>query len=146
MNAPHFASILDEAPTEVTRPKPLPEGTYLCVVGQGEYGKSSQKKTDQIKFPLRPIAAMDDVDPDALAEVDGLEGKNLSITLYITDNAKFMLDAFHENCGLDLTEAASRRMRNEEVVNCQVLAAVTHRMSEDGSQAFAEVRRTARAE
>jgi len=41
----NFASILDEAPTEINRPKPLPEGTYLCVVGQPEEGKSSKKGT-----------------------------------------------------------------------------------------------------
>jgi hypothetical protein len=143
---PHFASILDEAPTEVVRPKPLPEGTYLCVVGQPEAGKSSQKKTPFVKFPLRPVAALDDVDDAALSEVDGLEGKNLSITFYITPDAIFMLDQFHEHCGINLSDPASRSIRNQEVVNSQVLAVVTHRMSEDNTQAFAEVRRTAVAE
>lgn len=146
MNAPHFASILDEAPTEVVRPKPLPEGTYLCVVGQPSDGVSSQKKTPFVKFPLRPIAALDDVDNDMLTEVGGIEGKSLSTTFYITPDAIFMLDQFHENCGIDLSDAASRSVRNQEVVNAQVLAVVTHRMSEDNTQAFAEVRRTAVAE
>ena len=143
---PHFASILDESPTEVNAPPPLPEGTYLCVVGQGEEGVSSKKKTPLIKFPLRPIAALDDVDEELLQEVGGLEGKSLSITHYLTPDAVFMLDQFHEHCGIDLTDAASRRMRNQEVVNSQVLAVVTHRMSEDNKRAFAEVKRTALAD
>ena len=144
--APHFASILDEAPTEINRPKPLPEGTYLCVVGQPEEGKSSKKGTPFIKFPLKPIAAMDDVDEAALVEVGGIESKNLSTTYYITPDAVFMLDQFHSHCGIDLGEEVSRRVRNSEVVNTQVLAVVKHRMSEDNTQSFAEVRQTGLAE
>lgn len=143
---PHFASILDEAPTEVTRPLPLPAGTYLCVVGQPEEGKSSKKGTPFVKFPLRPMAALDDVDTDALEEVGGLEGKNLATTFYLSPDSVFFLDDFHQNCGIDLSDPASRRARNAEVVNSQVLAVVTHRMSDDNTQAFAEVKRTARAD
>lgn len=143
---PYFASILDEAPTEVTRPKPLPPGTYLCVVGHGEEGKSSKKGTPQIKFNLKPLAALEDVDEEDLEAIGGLEGKNLSITYYTTPDAIFMLDDFHQNCGIDLSDPASRRVRNAEVVNSQVLAVVTHRMSDDNTQAFAEVKRTAKAD
>lgn len=146
MTAPLFASILDEAPTEVTFPPPLPVGTYLCIVGQPEDVTSSQKKTPGIKFPLRPIAALEDVDDEALQELGGLEGKNLSTTFWITEESKSFLDEFHQNCGLDLSDPMSRRMRNQEVVNQQVLAVVTHRMNEDNTRAFAEVKRTARAD
>jgi hypothetical protein len=145
-NAPNFTSILDEQPTEVNRPKPLPEGTYVCIVGQPEEGQSSQKKTPFVKFPLRPISVLEDVDPAALEEVGGLDSKNLSTTYYLTPDSIFRLDEFHEHCGLDLTDAASRRARNAEVVNSQVLAVVKHRMSQDNTQSFAEVNRTAPAE
>ena len=41
---PNFASILDEAPSEVDRPKPLPAGTYTCIVaGTPIYDKSSKR-------------------------------------------------------------------------------------------------------
>ena len=146
MSNVHFASILDEAPTEVNRPKPLPEGTYLCVVGQPEDGKSSKKGTPFVKFPLKPISALDDVDSEALEEVGGLEAKNLSTTFYITADAVYRLDEFHEHCGIDLDDPISRRVRNSEVVNSQVLAVVKHRMSDDNTQTFAEVSRTASAE
>lgn len=145
-NAPNFTSILDEQPTEVNRPKPLPEGTYVCIVGQPEEGQSSQKKTPFVKFALRPISTLEDVDADALAEVGGLDGKNLSVTYYLTPDSIFRLDEFHEHCGLDLSDAASRRARNAEVVNGQVLAQVKHRMSQDNTQAYAEVNRTAPVE
>ena len=56
MSSPNFATILDEAPTEVNRPKPLPSGTYLCTVTGWETGKSSQKQTPFVQFNLRPMA------------------------------------------------------------------------------------------
>ena len=147
MSNVHFASILDEAPTEVNRPKPLPEGTYLCVVGQPEDGKSAKKGTPFVKFPLKPISALDDVDSEALEEAGGLESKNLSTTFYITADAVYRLDEFHQHCGIDLDEPISRRVRNSEVVNSQVLAVVKHRISDDKTPTtFAEVSRTASAD
>lgn len=146
MSQPQFSSILDDAPTEVVFPPPLPVGTYLCVVGQPEATPKSKAGNDGIKFPLKPIAAMEDVDEEALAEVGGFDGKNLSTTFWVTPDSITFLDQFHENCGLDLSDKMSRKMRNQEVVNSQILASVTHRMSEDNQRAFAEVKRTARAE
>lgn len=148
MTSPNFASILSESPTEVDRPKPLPPGTYLCVVGVSEVGQSSKKKTDFLKFPLKPLAAMADVDEAALEEVGGLEGRNLSITFYVTPDAIFMLDDFHVNCGCDIaSDGLDRAQRNDEVVNSQVLAVVTHRIDDqDPERVYAEVRRTAKAD
>jgi hypothetical protein len=143
---PHFASILDEAPTEVVFPPPLPVGTYLCTVGQHAETPKSKAGNTGIKFPLRPIAAMEDVDEEALNEIGGLEGKSLSITFWLTPDSITFLDQFHRDCGIDLSEPVSRRVRNQEVVNSQVLAVVTHRMSDDNTREFAEVKRTARVE
>jgi hypothetical protein len=149
MTSPNFASILSEAPTEIDRPKPLPIGTYLCVVGPHEVGQSSKKKTDFLKFPLKPLAPMADVNEADLEEMGGLEGRNLSITFYITPDAVFMLDDFHSNCGCDIaTDGLNRADRNEEVVNSQVLAVVEHEPSQDPNdeRVFVRVRRTARAD
>lgn len=146
-DAPNFASILDEAPTEIVRPKPLPVGTYVCVVqGQPVYDKSSKKNTPFVKFTLRPIAAEDDVDIEDLESMGGFDGKTIQATYYLTDDAAFRLDEFHSHCGIDITAPASRRTRNEEVMNCQVRAVIKHRMAEDGSQIFAELARTAAAD
>jgi hypothetical protein len=150
-SAPNFASILDEAPGEVRRAPPAPAGTYHCKVGQWEPGQSSKKKTPFIKFALRPLMALEDVDAEQLEEAGGIEGRNLSVTFYITEDAVAMLDEFHQNCGLDLktleAQGVSRRARNDMVMNADVLAVVTHRVDEqDPSRVFAEVRRTARAD
>lgn len=144
---PNFSSILDEQPTEVDRPKPLPAGTYLCVVaGAPEYGKSSKKGTDFAQFTLKPMSAEDDVDEDELDEAGGLENKTLRTTFYLTEDAVYRLDEFHEHCGIDISKPQSRKTRNDEVINAHVRAVVKHRSSEDGSRIFAEVARTLSAD
>src|SRR5215471_6233271 len=67
--ATNFADILDIPSTDVSRPKPLPQGTYLCMV-KGNYreDKSTKKGTEFSEYTLQILQAMDDVDEDALAE------------------------------------------------------------------------------
>lgn len=146
-DAPNFASILDEAPTEINRPKPLPVGTYLCVVqGQPVYDKSNKKGTPFVEFTLRPISAEEDVDADDLAEMGGIGDKTIKATFYLIDGAAFRLDEFHQHCGIDINEPASRRSRNEAIVNAQVRAVIKHEMSQDATQSFARLARTAVAD
>lgn len=142
MNAPNFASILDEAPTEVERPKPLPVGTYTWLVGPWITGKSSKKGTPFVEFTLRCLAAGEDVDTDELETMGGCDGKTQRLTFYTTEDAIYRLDEFHEHCGLDLTDAMSRRQRNDEVVNAQVLGYIGHRQAEGADTIFAEIKRT----
>lgn len=147
MTQPNYASILDESPTEIERPKPLPVGTYLCVVqGQPRYDKSSKKQTDFVEFTLRPIAAEEDVDEEALAEMGGFDNKTIRATYYLTEDAVYRLDEFHQHCGIDPEDGESRRNRNEAIVNAQVRAVVKHRNSQDSSTVFAELARTATAD
>ena len=148
---PNFSSLLDDIATEVNRPKPLPVGTYTCVVGRWEKGESSKKKTPFVKFPLRVIAALGDVDPQELEAMGGYEGRNLSVTFYTTEDAIYRLDEFHVHCGIDIAEnELSRKALNDEVLNAQVGVVVSHRYPEvpEGQEPdpdavpFAEVRRT----
>lgn len=141
-DTPNFQSILDEAPTEVLVPPPMPVGTYLCIVSGYEYGESNQKKTPFVQFQLRPVAASEDVDEEELAEIGGLDGKTLRTTYYLTEDAAYRLDEFHEHCGVNLSEAAKRSSRNDMVINAEVMAVVKHGQSKDGSRTFAEVART----
>ena len=139
---PNFSSILDESPSEVSRPKPLPTGTYVFVVGQPTYDKSSQKGTPYVQFHLRAIAAESDVDEDELIEMGGFEGKTVRATFYTTEDAIYRLDEFHENCGIDLNDEVSRRQRNDQVVNAQVRGVIKHTTSKDGTTMYAELVRT----
>ena len=140
----NFSSILDEAPTEVIRPQPLPVGTYLCrVTGQPRYDKSKEKGTQYVEFTLVPIDIGADVAEDDVADAGGLDGKTFRHTLWLTPDAIFMLDQFHVDCGLELDEGISRRIRNDECINQEVLAVIKHTASPDGTRTYTNVTRTA---
>ena len=134
-----FSSILDEAPTEVIRPKPLPVGTYRFRVGGYEQIKSDKKGTPGVKFELTPIDYAEDVDQDALEEAGGLDGKSTTYTFWLTEASAFMLDEFHTNCGIDLRKKSTRRLRNDAVFNSEILGVVKHTMSDDGSRTYANI-------
>lgn len=140
--APNFASILDESPTEVSAPQPAPQGTYVFVVGNPRYDKSTKKGTDFVEFPVRAVAAESDVDEAELEEAGGLDGINLRATFYLTEDAVYRLDEFHSHCGIDLEDGTSRRSRNDAVVNAEVRGFVKHEPSQDGTRIFARFNRS----
>ena len=143
MSTPNFASILDESPTEVAAPQPMPQGTYVCVIQSLLYDKTTKKGTDYVEFTLRPVAAESDVDEDELAETGGLDGKTIRATFYLTEDAIYRLDEFHTHCGLDIeNDGLSRRARNDECINSEVRAFVKHETSQDGSRIFARFNRS----
>lgn len=143
MATPNFSSILDESPTEVAAPQPMPQGTYVCVVQGVTYDKTTKKGTDYAEFTLRPIAAEADVDEEELEATGGLDGKTLRATFYLTEDAIYRLDEFHTHCGLDIqNDGLSRRARNDEVINSEVRAFVKHETSQDGTRIFARFNRS----
>lgn len=146
-NPTNFGSILDRAPTEIDRPKPLPVGSYVCLVkGLPTYGESSKKKTPFVQFLLQPIAAGEDVDQEDLTAMGGFANKTIKATYYTTEDAIYRLDEFHVHCGLELDPKVSRRERNEQVAGAQVVGNIKHRASEDGASVYAELGSTAAVE
>ena len=145
--SPNFGSILDAAPSEVERPKPLPAGSYTCVIkGLPRYDKSSKKGTPFVEFTLQPIEAGEDVDEDDLKAMGGFTNKTIRATYYLTEDAAYRLDEFHEHCGIELDDTTSRRERNEQTPGKQVLAYVKHTASNDGASIYAELAKTAAVE
>lgn len=150
-----FESILDTPADAVERPKPLPAGTYAVVVrGMPEHGVSSQKKTPFVRFTYALIAAGDDVDPDELATLltdkDGTQqpigSKTIKDTYYTTHDSLFRLTDALENMGLDTNSDKTIRQLLDDTPNAELNILVGHRASEDGTQVFAEVKRTIKAE
>lgn len=147
-----FGSILDKPSAAVERPKPLPTGTYQCVVdGQPRMDKSSKKGTEFVEFSLKPMAALDDVDEDdlnaALTSGDGsvkpLADKRIRATFYITEDALWRLKNFLVN-DLQITEGKKKlRQMVGEAQNREVLAMVKHVPSDDGTGIFAQLAKTA---
>ncbi len=142
-----FEDILNRPAEDIAPPAVLPVGTYSTIlVGLPERGKSSKKQTDFFKFKHKVVAALDDVDTDALAEVDGgASGKEVDNTFYITENSAFMLKKFLEDCGIDLT-GKSLIAGIDETPNREVLIHIKHEASEDGQRVFAKVGYTAPVE
>lgn len=145
MAAPNFGALLDKAPSEVERPKPLPEGQYLWVIqGLPEFGKSSKKQTEFAAFTLKCLQAGPDVDPDQLAEMGGIADKTTKATFYITEGSLYRLKDFLEYCGIE--KGPSLRAMIEEAQNCQVVGYIRHEPSNDGESVFARCDKFASAE
>ena len=149
MAKPNLSSILDRPSEDAERPKPFPQGSYVCVVQSWEEGASTKKLTPFIRFILKPVDPGEDVDADELEEVGGLGTRTIPTTYYLTDNSEYRLREFLDHCGVPTKEGKnklSHRERAEMAVNHQVGAFIKHRYntSEDGEVAFtvAEVSRT----
>lgn len=159
MNAatnPNFGSILDKAPSEVERPKPLPVGTYFTtLVGLPRFDKSTKKQTEYVEFMHKIISAEADVDEDDLATYltspDGTKKKLSDVTMkntyYLTENAAWRVKDFLRNCGFDVdTDDRTMREMVEDTAGKQVGVYVTHTPSQDGQSVFANIDKTVAVE
>lgn len=151
--APNISAILDRRPSEIEKPKPIPQGTYYTViVGMPRYDKSSKKQTDFVEFQHKIVQAGDDVDQDALAEAltNAASGETRSLqdivmknTYYLTDSAAWRVKDFLHDCGFDIDDdSLSLREMVEQTAGRQVGVFVKHRPSQDGQSVFAEIDHT----
>src|ERR1700734_3821716 len=71
----NISDILNRPAEDVEAPKPLPPGSYNCIVkGLPEQGESSKKKTPFLKFALQITSPREDVDEEALTEYGDVVG------------------------------------------------------------------------
>jgi len=141
-----FSSILDQQVEAAERPKPLPIGSYICTVaGLPRYDKSTQQQTEYAEFTLQPLEAGDDVDKDELEAMGGLENRTLRVTYWLTEDAKWRLRKFIEDCGVEII-GKSFAEAIEELPGQQVVAFVTHGAAKDGSAFYANVKSTAKVQ
>lgn len=144
--AQSFSSILDRAPSEIEKPKPLPVGSYTTqLVGQPRIDKSTKKQTEYREFTHKLISAGEDVDEDELKTY--LNGKKLSEvqiknTYYITEGAVWRLKEFLEHCGIDLDEVESLNEGLDKTPGVQVGIFINHEPSQDGTSVFARIGKT----
>ena len=153
--APNFAPILDRSPTEVEKPKPLPQGSYVTILkGMPKYDKSTKKQTEYVEFTHQIVSAGGDVDEDALTEaqtapdgsVRALQDVTIRNTYYLTENSLWRLKQFLADCGFDVEEeGGSFRQMIEETPGVSVGIYVKHEPSSDGQSVFATVSGTFQA-
>ena len=141
-----FSSILDRPSGDNKRPPPLATGTYVWTVkGLPRLDKSSQKQTDFVEFTVAPMAALDDVDQEALAACGGVGGKEGKLTFYLTEKSAYRLTEFMvDDLKIDSEDGKkSSRAMLDETPNCQFLGHVKHTPSKDGKGVFWEIDITA---
>jgi|SRR5215831_6855631 len=139
-----FSSILDQQVEDAERPKPIPTGSYICLVaGLPRYDKSTQQQTEYAEFTLQPLEPYKDVDTEELEKMGGLENRTLRYTLWLTEDSKYRLRKFIEDCGITI-KGKSFAEAIEELPGQQVIANVVHGAAKDGSAFYANVKSTAK--
>ena len=144
-----FEDILNRPSDEIQPPPLLPPGPYhTIVVGAPESVISSQKKTPGLKFTHKIVAPLEGVDEEALGQIEGgIVGKEISNTLWITENSAFMLKDFLTHCGIELS-GRSMGAALDDVPNSEVVIFIKHDQTGEGESARlrATVARTAPVE
>jgi hypothetical protein len=156
---PNFTDILDTPSTEIARPKPLPQGTYLWMVkGLPRLDKSTRKGTEFSEYTLQCLEASDDVDEDALkasltkasGEVIPLRDRTIRATFYHTEDALYRLKKFLTDLAIDEEDddGKPRKIREmmQDVPGRQVWGHVKHTPSDDGEMIFANIDKTAKVD
>lgn len=140
-----LADILSKQSSAVERPKPLPVGSYICIVtGLPRQDKSTKKGTDYFEWVLKFQSAGDDVDEEALTAALGdknLSERTIKVTYYLTEDALWRLIQFLDHCDAgdeDMTVA----QRVNETPNCQVGIYLKHVPSDDGETMYANIGKT----
>lgn len=148
MATPNFQSILDTPAESIEKPKPLPQGSYLCTVkGLPRFDKSTKKQTPFVEFTLQLNHAGEDVDQEELAAMGGIANKTLKATFYYKEeepDSLWRAMEFLEHCGVE--KSGSPRTMIDSSPNSEVVAYVKHEPSTDGTSVFAVVGKTAPAE
>lgn len=145
----NISDILNRPAEDVEAPKPLPPGSYNCIVkGLPEQGESSKKKTPYLRFSYQITAIRDDVDADAIAEYEaadkngvstGIVGKIVTSDYYLTNDALFMLTDMLTALGIDFEGGKSVSAAIDESPNSECVVFIKHEPSTDGRRFFARV-------
>lgn len=156
---PTFESVLDTPSSEISRPRPLPQGTYVCMVkGLPRIDKSTKKGTEFSEFTLQVMESCDDVDPDELklslskasGDIIPLRERSLRVTMWHTEDALWRLKKFLDDLMIpdedDAGEPRTIRDRMQDVPGKMVYAHVKHSPSDDGETMYANVDKTAKYE
>ena len=140
MTNPNFQSILQKPIEEIKAPSPMPIGSYLCRVTKFEFGESRDKKTPFVMYTLVPYQAEEDVDRALLEAIEGLEGKELRLTFYITEDAAFRLREFLEN---DVEVAGTNLEAMIPQASGQPVGVyVGQRVDKDTGKVYSEIKKT----
>ncbi len=127
-----FNALLSKPADSFERPKGLPDGEYLALIGKREFGDKNKNKTPYVRFTFQFQEALPSVDAEALAL--SLGDKSL--------NEKTMTKDFFLTAGRVLGRA--RRRRRGHPGGRADRAGLGHRPHRDRHDRFADQQREAR--
>ena len=126
-----FTQLLDVKAEDVKRPPPKPVGTYILRIAKApETTESRDKGTPGLQYTFNYVEALEDVDPELLAEVDLTKG-TLRDTFWLTEEAQYRLKEFFEKMGLDI-EGKTFAELVPDSVNMEIKAHVTQNPGRGG--------------
>ena len=138
-----FEALLNTSIDDVEKPKPLPVGHYKAVVKSFEFGKAdNERQTPRCRFMIQPIEPQEDVDIDALQQVNKWSEKPLRLDQWITEDAMWRFKQFLER---DCRLPTNGRSFNEvvpESVNQLIIIEITHTISRGSGDAVAIINST----
>lgn len=150
----NISDILNRPAEDVEAPKPLPVGSYNCIVkGLPEQGESSLKKTPFLKFSFQIVSPREDVEEADIEEFETnktgektpIVGRIVTSDYYLTNEALFMLTDMLESLGIDFSDGKSVSAAIDESPNTECVVFIKHEPSKDGKRFFARVGRVAKA-
>jgi hypothetical protein len=148
----NFADILEKTPADANKVL-LPKGCYLCHVDAYVYAKFGEDDTPCIDFILKPLEAVE-VDPeqfDQALEIIEIATVEIRHRLFVTEfgcqecsqkSPRKLIQFLDRDLGISVGVFA------EAIANAvgkQVIVTIGHKTSQDGSQIFLVVRKTAKA-
>jgi hypothetical protein len=140
-----FNSALDTRAGDIEKPPVLPQGNYIWTVSKlPTISESNSGEWSIIEFPLKPVSAEDDVDPDDLAEFGDLSGafgrisfmaptdpdKEADVKKALYRVKQFCLNVLRVD--VDDPEAATLKELLDAAHNCQFYAVNSWRTAESG--------------
>lgn len=144
-----FNAALDVNTDEIPSPKLAPQGTYTFFVSKAPSVSTSKNgEWTIVEFPIRGLAALDDVDEDALAEY-GEPGNIVNRLSFMapTDPEKEndqlkALDRIrkflHRTLRIEEVPGKTLRQYFDEAANCQFIAQLIHDPSKDNPEEIYE--------
>lgn len=133
-----FADILNTRAADVEAPKPFPVGTYTGLI-DSKYTINEERGL--VEFQIRFVAPEADVDPQAIVECGGIQGKSIRHTVWLMNQdgtpAFRAKQFFVEVLGLDEDMTLSKLIA--ESAGRQLKFTVKHVPSKDGTQMYSNV-------
>lgn len=142
---PNFDSVLDVNMDDVKAPVPLPVGDYVFLIeGQPEITDFTSDKDGssgkKAEFKVRPIKAMDTVDPEALEAYGWPTQRTQTVTFWFTSdpNSHYRFKEFCEKLGLNTAGVKTQPLMAQlpgKAFGCSV----TKRPSKDGTKFYSQL-------